>query len=455
MKVLDPKASSIALGLALLWVAAPAAAADLSASVAHAMTYDPTLQASNYARKAGQEKRKQATSLYLPQISVNGGYTRQHVNTRVSTPSSFQYQVLAPSSSTGNIYGYGITLTQPLYNVGISVKAAKYRNQARLAEIDNHHAHQNLIAQVAQAYFNVIVGKETLHYVQAEKKAVAHQLASAKARFKAGRTNITDVQDAQTRYDSIVAEEVSAENNLSQWQARYQRFVGQPPQNLQHLPRDFLPTPPVPNDIDVWLARAIRDNPGVQGKQIQQHIAEKNIDLYTLSGRPKLNLVAGYTDTRQSGDLSMLVAPDHAESMMVGVQLTIPIFAGGRIVSQLHEARATNTQAIYDVRAARADVKLQVQQTFQDIDAGISRIRSLKQAATAAKTSLDANKLALKVGTKSTQDVLDAEQTYYQTLKDLSQARYQYLMAKINLKLLTGDLNEAYVSNINQLLGDT
>src|SRR5699024_8965615 len=114
--------------------------------------------------------------------------------------------------------------------------------------------------QVAQAYFNVIVGKETLHYVQAEKKAVAHQLASAKARFKAGRTNITDVQDAQTRYDSIVAEEASAKNNLSQWQARYQRFVGQPPQKLQRLPRDFLPTPPVPDDINVWLARAIRDN---------------------------------------------------------------------------------------------------------------------------------------------------------------------------------------------------
>src|SRR5699024_9929738 len=150
-----------------------------------------------------------------------------------------------------------------------------------------------------------------------------------------------------------------------------------------------------------------------------------NIDLYTLSGRPKVNLVAGYTDTRQSGDLSMLVAPDHAESMMVGVQLTIPIFAGGRIVSQLHEARASNTQAIYDVRAAQADVKLQVQQTFQDIQTDISRIHSLKQAATAAKTSLHSNQLALKVGAKSTQDVLDAEQTYYQTLKDLSQARYQ------------------------------
>ncbi|MGH8128283.1 MAG: TolC family protein, partial [Gammaproteobacteria bacterium] len=177
--------------LAFLLAAGTASALDLSESVSKAQHYDPTLQAADYAEKAGQAKRGQATALYLPQISLAGQYERVWSRTDVTVPPNFPFQVLAPLSSAGNIYGFGITLTQPLYSAGVSVKATQLRDQAKLAEVSNQRSQQELIARVAEAYFNVIVGGDTLRYVRAEKAAVAQQLASAKARFHAGRTNIT------------------------------------------------------------------------------------------------------------------------------------------------------------------------------------------------------------------------------------------------------------------------
>lgn len=436
----------------LVFAAGVVHATDLSESVTKAQHYDPTLQASNYANKAGQEKRKQATALYLPQISVGGQYERVWSRTNVTVPPDFPYQVLAPLTSAGNVYGYGITLTQPLYSADVSVKATQLRDQAKLAGLDNQGAQQNLIARVSEAYFNVIVAQDTLRYIRAEKAAVSQQLASAQARFKAGRANVTDVQDAQARYDAIVAQELAAENDLAQWRARYERSVGEAPDNLVRLPDDFEPTLPDPDDVNAWIRRGTAGNLNLQSKLVQQNIADKAIDLYTLSSRPQLQLFASYSDLRQSGDLSFIFAPDRHRSAAIGVQLNIPIFTGGGLESQLREARATSEQAAYEVQAASSDVAVQVREAFQDIETGVQRIKALEQASVAAKTSLDANELALKVGVKSTQDVLDAEQTYYQTLEELDQARYQYLMSKITLQLLVGNLGDAVVAQVNRQL---
>lgn len=438
---------------ALATASGGARALDLSESVAKARNYDPTLQASNYAKQAGEEKRRQATALYLPQISLAGEYERVWSRTDVTVPPNFPYQVLAPLTSAGNVYGYGVTLKQPLYSADVSVKATQLRDQAKLAGIQNQSTQQDLITRVSEAYFNVIVGEDTLRYVRSEKAAVARQLASAKARFQAGRANVTDVQDAEARYDAIIAQELAAENNLAQWRARYERSVGEAPENLARLPDGFQPTLPDPDDLDEWIKRGTAGNLALESKRIQQDIADKAIDLYTFSSRPQLDLFASYSDMRQSGDLSLIVAPDRRQAAAIGLQLSIPIFTGGAIESQLREARATSDQAAYEVKATRSDVTVQIREVFQDMETGVKRVRALEQAAVAAKTSLDANELALKVGVKTTQDVLDAEQTYYQTLEQLDQARYQYLMSSIALQLLVGNLGDGVVAQVNRELG--
>ncbi|MGH8128362.1 MAG: TolC family protein, partial [Gammaproteobacteria bacterium] len=257
------------------------------------------------------------------------------------------------------------------------------------------------------------------------------------------------------RYDGIVAQEIAAENNLAEWQARYERSVGQVPENLVHLPEDFQPTLPDPDDMNIWIGRALAGNLDVRSNLIKHNIANKAIDLYTLSSRPQLGLFASYSDMHQNGDISFVIAPDRRRRAAIGLQLSIPIFSGGAIESELREARATSRQAAYEVDAARADATVQVREAFQNIVAGVKGIQALEQASVAAKTSLDANTLALKVGVKSTQDVLNAEQTYYQTLEQLDQARYQYLMSVISLQLLVGQLSNAAVAQVNKQLHAT
>lgn len=441
-----------ALPVASLLAVPHARAMDLSESIAKAQQYNPTLQASNYANKAGQEKRNQATALYLPQISLAGEYERLWSKTNVTVGPNFPFQVLAPLSSVGDVYGYGVTLTQPLYSADVSVKATQLRDQAKLSGLDNRRAQQDLVARVSEAYFNVIVAGDTLRYTRAEEAAVSEQLASAKARFKAGRTNVTDVEDAQARYDAILAQELAAENNLTEWETRFRRSVGVAPANLLHLPDSFQPTLPDPDNVEEWIQRGYTGNISLQSAVVRKNIADKAVDLYTLSSRPQLALFASYSELRQNGDLSFIFAPDRQRTTAVGVQLSIPIFSGGARESQLRAARATSEKASYQVEAVRSDVAVQIRENFQNVETGVQRIKALEQAAVAAKTALDANELALKVGVKSTQDVLNAEQNYYQTLEQLDQARYQYLMSRIALQLLVGHLGNGVVTQVNNQL---
>ena len=75
-------------------------------------------------------------------------------------------------------------------------------------------AQQDLIVRVAQAYFDVLLAQFTIELTESQKAAVSENLAQAKRNFEVGTATITDTNDAQAKYDQIVAQEISVQNDL-------------------------------------------------------------------------------------------------------------------------------------------------------------------------------------------------------------------------------------------------
>ncbi|MGA9855705.1 MAG: TolC family protein [Gammaproteobacteria bacterium] len=117
--------------------------------------------------------------------------------------------------TSGHIEGYSVSLVQPIYNAEVFSGAAQLKDQSKLAAIQYSGSTQNLLLQVAQAYFGVLMAQDNLELTRQQKAAISEQLASAQARFKVGKINITDVDEAQARYDGILAQEINAKNNLA------------------------------------------------------------------------------------------------------------------------------------------------------------------------------------------------------------------------------------------------
>lgn len=448
-----PLARALLLAGGMLVLVPAARALDLRQSVDMARAHDPTLQAAHYGQAAGQESARQATALYLPQINATGGLSHVHVN----TSSSLAVGPATPSlvgDSSGRVYGFGITLTQPIYNAAVTSGARQLRSQAELADIQLQGARQNLILRVAQSYFGVLMAEDSLELTREQRAAIAQQLASAQARFKEGKANITDVRDAQARDQGMAAQEIAAKNNLEVQREQFVSLVGAPATALARVSDDFKPAPPEPDDIQDWIVRGRVGNPNVLSARVQIAIAEANVDKNRVYNRPQLNFVLSYQDTRQSGDLPVLVAPDRSRQTVAGLQLNVPLFAGGAHASALRQTIDQKSQADYQLQATIQSSDVQIRQQFLGVDIAGPQIDALKKAVVAAKSSLDATRLGLEVGVRTTLDVLNAQQQYFSALLNLDTARYQYLVSRLNLAGLVGTLDERDVKAVNEYLSE-
>lgn len=431
-----------------------AIAADLSESYHSALVNDPTYLAAKEAFAAGREKAVQGRALLKPNLTLSGNYKRQRneisLGSDLAIPPSFQN--LIPTESEGNIYNYSVTLKQQIYRPEAWVGYRQLFAQSGLAEITHQNAIQEVILRVAKVYFDVLKSQDAVRLVTAQKNATKEQRENAQARFDAGRAKITDVREAQARYDAMIASEIAAANDLAISLAEFLEATGLSGENLAEVRSDFMPALPLPAAPEFWLTQGLKNSLLLRSKEQQVSIATAEILKYRLVGQPTLDLFATFNDTRQSAGLSSIVSPEQSQSSVVGFQVEIPLYSGGKIFSHLREAEAKKREAQRDLEAAKRDVRLQVREAFLAVTSGAAQVKALAKALESARTSVEAATIGLEVGVRTTLDVLDVEQRFYSTQRDLDQARYNYLMGRLQLAAATGQLSEDDLQKVNAYL---
>ena len=429
---------------------ATAHAIDLVGAYEQASRHDPARLAADDALAAGREKAVQGDSLLRPRVSLQTTVSR--VDDRSSNTVPAQLQTLLPSGGAGTVRQTAVQLVQPLYNATAGAEKSQLHQQTTLAETLFGQAQQDLVQRVAEAYFAVLLAEEALRVVQAEKAAVAAQRDRAQARFDVGRGKVTELQEAQARYDAMTTKEVSALSTLELRRAQFAETTGAPAERLAKLAPGFAPRPPEPDSMQGWQLKGEDRNTRVLAKRSELEIASAEIGKHRLAGRPTLDLVASYTDKGQHGNLSPLIAPDGSRIAAIGLQLNVPLYAGGALDSREREAIAKQRQAGQELAAARRDVRLRVQDGFLAVKTGVSRIASLEQGLISARTALEATTLGRDVGTRTELDVLDAQQRVFAADLDLAQARFDYLLGRIRLAAAAGELGEGDLRSLNAWL---
>ncbi|GLS03991.1 outer membrane protein [Chitiniphilus shinanonensis] len=440
------KRTVIAAGLALL--SQVAAAADLLESWRASQQYDASYQAARYALEAGREKANQGRALWLPKLTLDGG-----ANAATQKYHPGRDTLTAPeTSANGDQYNLGITATQPIYRADVFVGADQLSKQTDLAEVQFRDADQQLILRVAQAYFEVLAAEERVQLSASQKEAVSQQLAQAKKSFEVGVATITDTNEAQARYDAIVASEIAALNDLDIKRNAFQMLTGLDPTQLAKISEGRKPTRPNPPVMDQWTQRAQAENLSVLAQQLNLDISAREIDRYRVATAPTLDLVAKYGSSWDSDELSRSGGRDRSDSGVIGLQLSIPLYTGGDRSSRYREAIANRDKESSGLEAAKRNSVQQAKQAFLGVQSGAAQIDALEQAQRSSLSSLESTKLGREVGVRTTVDVLDAEQNYYQTRYDLVVARYQYLYSRLQLAYAVGQLDEGDVNEVNQWL---
>ena len=217
----------LALVLAAMFSALPAVAAYLLQVYRDALVFDAQYAAARASAAAGREKQPQALAGLLPTIGATGNsfWNDTRYDVRIESQN-------ASYSNKYNSNSYGVNLPQPLFRWQNFVQYDESKLLVMQTEANLARAGQDLIVRVAQAYFDVLFAIENLRAVQANKTAIAQQLAQAKKNFEVGISTVTDTYESQSRFDLATAQEIAAENELEVKRYALRVLIGKDPGEL-------------------------------------------------------------------------------------------------------------------------------------------------------------------------------------------------------------------------------
>lgn len=434
----------LALGIALACgLGTSAAGAETLLEVyTHARAADPTVAASRQVLAATQERIPQGRAGLLPLVAGTANLNWNDLTNR------------APNrpfdDATYQSRGFGVSLSQPLYRPANWVIYQQAELQVMQAEANFQQAQQDLVLRVSQAYFDLLAAQDALQFTLAKKAAIAEQLAAAKRNFEVGTATITDTNEAQSRFDLTIAEEIAARNDIEVRRRVLAQITGRVYQALTPLPATVNLPEPVPNDMNQWVARALDQAFPIRAQEAALEFASKEIERNRAGHRPTLDLVA-------QSNRAVSVSPVNAGRTdttinQIGLQLAIPIYQGGLIDSRVREAIALRERVRFDLEAAKRQAEFSTRQSFLNYTNGVAQVRALEQALRSSEVSLASNKLGYEVGVRINIDVLNSEQQLFQTRRDLSRARYDTLLNGLRLRAAAGALTETDVARVNDVL---
>ena len=415
------------------------AATDLLQVYREALTQDATFQAAKSAQIAGQEKLAQGRALFMPSINLSANTAHNEVDTQYRGASAF-----ASGERKYNTHGYSVSVNQPLYRAQNYATYAQAKSSVEQVNALYITAQQDLAVRVAQAYFDVLLAQYNVTLAQAQQESIGEQLAQAKRNFEVGTSTITDTHDAQARFDLTVAQEIAAQNELEIKRRSLQQIINRQPDELVTVRGEVPLVSPEPNSMDAWVEKALAQNPETQIAKSAYDIASEEVRKARGGHLPTLDLVATYGDNIQGGTTGY-----DQNSKTIGLQMNLPIFAGGATSSKVREAIANQEKARHELDQVQRKVALQARQAYLGVTSGIAQVKALQQAVISNQSSLDSTKLGLEVGVRTSVDLLNARQQLFVARRDLAQALYGYITSRLKLEASAGDLNDADVGQVN------
>ena len=428
--------SSLALLIAALVLHGTASAESLYEIYQRAQESDPALRAAAAARDAVVEVKPQSRSGVLPNIGLGGDISRDSYDRRDAPP------IVSNNSTYATNQVYSLSLVQPLFRWDRWVALGQADDLVMQAEASYTAAEQELAVRVAERYFAALEAEDTLRLARIQKESIGRQLEQAQQRFEVGLSAITDVQEAQARYDSTTAVEIRAVDTVDSTREQLREITGTPIGTLDPVrDADFALIAPEPQDQQTWVDTALKLNPGLAAARAGSEAARQQIQIARAGHYPTVDGIVSYSYLDNKTDIA--VGQLERNDGSVGLQLNVPLYQGGYVNSKTREARARFDEARENLDASQRALERQTRDAYRGVISGMSEVLATTQARKSSATALDAAQTGYEVGTRTIVDVLDAQRALSLTELSLAQARYTYLLNTLRIKQAAGTLAPA------------
>lgn len=419
------------------------AAPDLMDVFEQALCHDPLYLKAWATRLSQGEQLPQQVAALLPQISAVGNVSwNRNVTLRAEPPAAVPL-----GTTTFPAKSYLVTVSQSLLNLNEWFLTSEATAVDKEANATFMAAYQDLIVRVVRAYLQVLNDQETLHFLELEQEAYAQQLTLAKKRFKLGVDIITGIYNAEASYDSSTSRVITAKKNLQDSLTALTLLTGINYVEIEKLKRSPPLLTPCPAVLEAWIETASKYNWSLVSARYAVIAAQEAVKAIASNHAPTVSLTGTYGPSY--GQSTGLV---DTVNNVVAVQMNLPIFEGGLVLSQTRQAKDQLCVAYHEMQNQYLQAITTTKQRYTDVVFGVSQVRADRKAVTSNSQSVVSTKKAYKVGTRSIFDVLIAQRDLLEAQRTAADDEYLYLINTILLKQASGNLSCSDVVYINQFL---
>lgn len=428
---------------------APVLADDLSQVYQLALQNDPIINRAKADKELAYSGIALSRANLLPQISGSVSYSLSSGDQAFANETG-----VGTIDSESDTLRMGLDLQMSIYDHANWVGMDRAEKVAQQGDANLASALQSLIVRVTNAYLAVLREQDSVEFVKAELRAIERQLEQTKQRFEVGLTAITDVHEAQANFDNTVARQIRAENQLELRLEELREITGKYHSGISILDTKlFTATQPNPANVEDWLKLAEDSNFDLLIQRFAKDIAMEDIASAKAGHYPTLGFSASISKIDSTNEVVGREPNDlEQNNQSLGLNLSIPIYQGGRISTSTDQARSRYIIASENMELVYRQTVRSVRSSYNDVKAAVSTIRALEQSVVSADSALKATEAGFDVGTRTIVDVLNSTRNLFDARRNLADARYNFISAIINLKRAAGSLTEDDLLAVNRVM---
>jgi len=389
----------------------------LNDALAQAYLKNPDLEAIRAELRSVDENYVQAMAGFKPTLNGVADYTSTSDEAVHTDPKTL-----------------ALAVTQPLYNGGSTVAGVDQADNTIKAERAKLGVtEQQVLLDAVTAYMNLYRDQDIVQLNLNNEKVLTGRLEEAKERFQLGDVTKTDVSQAQSRLDKATADRVTSEGTMQQSRATFERVIGLPPEGLQ---KPVLTTKFPPTEDDA-VAQALLKNPSIALTKYSEDAVKANTRALEGGNLPQIALTGSVGKVYTPTDSSVL-SEENAKT--IELTATIPLYAGGSTLSKIRQSKQTENQLRMQAQSAEHVVREAVIQAWEGLAAAQAESGALQSQIDAAKLALEGVQVEMNTGTRTTLDLLDAQQEYLTAQVSYVSAERDRIVASYSLLSALGNL---------------
>ena len=389
-----------------------------------AIEYSPQLKIAEERLNIGSARTSAAKGQLLPQLRANASRSDNRRNA-------------LGQEQTFDGERYSITLTQVLFNW----QAFSARNEASLLE-DQFEAEYFgelafLLTDVAEKYFDVLLASDALNSIASEFDAVSNQLDQIQSMYDRQLAQITDLYQAQASLAAVEAQQLQLQTELAMRREALRSASGVESGNLYRL-SDEANIPPLENSINYWVQQAEENNHQIRAREYAVEAADKRIDQRRGAYMPQVNFIV----QRQDSDVGFDNRPqDRTDNTYIGLDVTIPLYAGGSNRAGVREATSQRKIAESELRQVQLQANERVRSAYLQVQSAATMIEAARKLLESTELTSTAMQRGFELGAVTNVDVLNALRDQFRAERDLQRTRYDHVKFLLLLKREAGQLS--------------